>query len=127
MLPHCNGTAGSHLCWKLAENSAGYTFVGRARSSCGKRSTSGLFTHLSKCAWAKSHYEAQVQRGKSRHAAIRSVAFKWLRIAFRCRKDGRKYDSELYQNRSSNRASVTAEFDVQWKRDVYRHLQFEVV
>jgi transposase len=70
---------------------------------------------LNKCAWAKSHYETQVQRGKSRHAAIRSVAFKWLRIAFRCWKGGHKYDSELYQNRSSHRASAAVELEVQWK------------
>jgi transposase len=30
---------------------------------------------IRKCSWAKTAYEAQIQRGKSRHAAIRAVAF----------------------------------------------------
>jgi transposase len=71
---------------------------------------------LNKCAWAKSHYEDQLKRGKGRHAAIRSVAFKWLRIAFRCWKDRCKYDSELYEKHSSKRASSgPGLLHVEWK------------
>jgi len=70
---------------------------------------------LTKCAWAKAHYEAQRERGKSRHAAIRSVAFKWLRISFRCWKERRKYDDDLYQKQSANRASSTSVLEIQWK------------
>jgi len=34
--------------------------------------------------WAKAYYEQQMEKGKSHNTAIRSLAFKWIRIAFRC-------------------------------------------
>jgi hypothetical protein len=48
------------------------------------------------CDWAKAHYELQIQRGKSHNAAIRALAYKWIRILFRCWKDRRPYDGEIY-------------------------------
>ena len=45
-----------------------------------------------KSAWAKSFYDRQRERKKSYHAAIRALAFKWIRILFRCWKDGVTYD-----------------------------------
>jgi hypothetical protein len=38
--------------------------------------------------WAKAFYQAQKQAGKSHQEAVRSLAFKWIRIIFRCWKDG---------------------------------------
>ena len=51
------------------------------------------------CAWAREHYDRQ--RGvdgkrRGHHAAVRSVAFKWIRILFRCWKDGAPYSEERY-------------------------------
>lgn len=48
------------------------------------------------CAWAGAFYRMQVSRGKSHHTAVRSLAYKWLRIAFRCWKDGIPYDDDRY-------------------------------
>jgi transposase len=39
------------------------------------------------CNWAREHYDLQRSRNKSHHAAVRSLAFKWLRILFRCWKN----------------------------------------
>src|SRR5436305_1693198 len=39
---------------------------------------------LRSCGWAKEHYDKQRLKGKGHHASIRSVAFKWIRILFRC-------------------------------------------
>ncbi len=36
------------------------------------------------CPWAKLLYEDQLAKGKSRFSAIRMVAFKWIRILWRC-------------------------------------------
>jgi len=48
------------------------------------------------CGWAREHYEAQRAKGKGHHAAIRSVAFKWIRIFFRCWRDRTLYCEETY-------------------------------
>jgi hypothetical protein len=35
---------------------------------------------LPHCYWAKLYYEQQLSRGASRQAALRALAFKWIRI-----------------------------------------------
>jgi len=39
------------------------------------------------CPWARAFYQQQRTRGKGHHAATRSLAFKWMRILFRCWQD----------------------------------------
>jgi len=51
---------------------------------------------MTRCAWARSHYEAQRARGKGHQAAVRSLAFKWIRVLFRCWKDRTPYDENRY-------------------------------
>jgi len=48
------------------------------------------------CTWARAFYDQQRERGKSHQAAVRSLAFKWLRILFRCWKDATPYDDARY-------------------------------
>ena len=48
--------------------------------------------------WARTYYDQQRVKGKGRHSAIRSLAFKWIRILFRCWKDHQPYDEALYQS-----------------------------
>lgn len=50
-----------------------------------------------KCQWAEDFYQSQRQAGKRHHAAIRSLAFKWLRILFRCWKDRTPYVEAQYK------------------------------
>jgi hypothetical protein len=45
---------------------------------------------------------------KSHHAAVRSLAFKWIRIIFRCWKDGKPYDEEIYMQSLRRRGSLFA-------------------
>lgn len=47
-------------------------------------------------AWAAAYYHLQRERGKSHHAAIRALAFKWIRIIYRCWKDHTPYDEARY-------------------------------
>jgi transposase len=44
-----------------------------------------------KSGWARSFYELQLSRGKKHHTAIRALAYKWIRILFRCWKDRLPY------------------------------------
>ena len=48
------------------------------------------------CDWARAYYGQQRDRGKDHHAAVRALAFKWIRIAFRCWKDGILYNHARY-------------------------------
>lgn len=47
--------------------------------------------------WARAYYNEQRARGKSHHAAVRALAYKWIRILFRCWKDRVPYDEHRYQ------------------------------
>jgi len=47
-------------------------------------------------AGAKAYYELQKQRGKGHNAAIRALAFKWIRIIHRCWKERQPYDENQY-------------------------------
>ena len=56
--------------------------------------------------WARAYYEQQRQRGKGHHAAVRALAFKWIRVAFRCWKNGVAYDESMYLTTLARRASL---------------------
>jgi transposase len=57
------------------------------------------------CAWAAAYYRLQRERGKDHHAAVRALAFKWIRIAFCCWKDGVPYDDARYVRSLRRRGS----------------------
>ena len=46
--------------------------------------------------WARAYYDQQRGRGNHHHAALRSLAFKWMRILFRCWKTRTPYDEATY-------------------------------
>jgi hypothetical protein len=48
-------------------------------------------------AWAKDYYEQQRAKGKPRNTVLRPLAFKWIRILFRCWKDHKPYSEEVYR------------------------------
>lgn len=57
------------------------------------------------CDWARAYYQLQRNRGKDHHAAVRALAFKWIRIAFRCWKDAVPYDDARYLDSLRRRGS----------------------
>ena len=57
-----------------------------------------------KSEWARDYYDQQRAKGKSHHAAVRALAFKWLRILFRCWKDSRPYEESRYLQSLEKRA-----------------------
>ncbi len=73
-----------------------------------------------KCEWAREHYRQQRAKGKGHHAAIRSVGYKWLRILYRCWKDGVPYDEARYvksrlQPESDPPQISTGDVNIRWK------------
>jgi hypothetical protein len=48
------------------------------------------------CEWARQYYDQQRDKGKGHHAAVRALAYKWIRIYFRCWRDGVAYSEERY-------------------------------
>jgi transposase len=46
--------------------------------------------------WARAYYESQRAKGKSHHAAVRALSFKWVRIIFRCWQTRTAYDEVKY-------------------------------
>jgi len=61
------------------------------------------------CDWARAYYQQQISRGKSHQAAVRALAYKWIRIMFRCWKDRLPYDDARYVQSLSKRGSRLAE------------------
>lgn len=57
------------------------------------------------CDWARAYYRQQRDRGTDHHAAVRALAFKWIRIAFRCWKDSVPYDDDRYVESLRRRGS----------------------
>jgi transposase len=60
------------------------------------------------CTWAQAYYASQRARGKGHHAAVRAVAFKWIRILFACWKHRTPYDPQRYLQALQRRGSTLA-------------------
>jgi transposase len=55
--------------------------------------------------WAAAYYEQQRSKGKTRQAALRALAYKWIRILHRCWLTGQPYDESRYLNALKQRGS----------------------
>src|SRR5262245_9257659 len=85
-----------------------------ARFACPKflRQTFHEFasSSIQQSEWALAYYEHRRQeKNRSHHVVVRSLAFKWLRIIYRCWKDGKPYDEEIYMQSLRRRGSLLAE------------------
>ncbi len=70
------------------------------RMACPKflRQTFHEFADASrkKSLWAQAYYEQQRQKGATHHAAVRALAYKWIRILYRCWQSHTRYDEAVY-------------------------------
>jgi transposase len=55
--------------------------------------------------WARAYYQQQRNKGTSHQAAVRALAFKWIRILFRCWQNRTPYDESVYLNALERRGS----------------------
>jgi transposase len=46
--------------------------------------------------WAQVYYQQQREQGKAHQAAVRALAFKWIRILYRCWQDRTPYEESVY-------------------------------
>ncbi len=60
---------------------------------------------LASSAWARQYYDEQRTKGKSHQAAVRALAFKWIRIVYACWKNHTPYDEARYQEARRRRAT----------------------
>jgi transposase len=89
------------------------------RRACPKflRQTFHEYAFLStrKSAWAQAYYRHQREKGVAHPAAVRSLAYKWIRIIFRCWKDSKPYDESLYTGSQQKRRSPLAALGIDTK------------
>ncbi len=57
---------------------------------------------------AKAYYDQQRDGGKGHQAAVHALAYKWIRIVFRCWKNRVAYDEDLYVRALEKRSSKLA-------------------
>jgi hypothetical protein len=55
--------------------------------------------------WAQLYYQQQRDKGKAHQAAVRALAFKWIRILSRCWQDRTPYDESAYLQALNQRGS----------------------
>ena len=55
--------------------------------------------------WAGAYYRQQRDKGSSHQAAVRALAFKWIRILYRCWQTRSPYDESTYLNALKRRGS----------------------
>ena len=60
---------------------------------------------IRKSVWARAYYEQQRNRGKGHHATVRALAFKWIRILFRCWQERTPYNEQIYLQALARRGS----------------------
>ncbi|WP_256575003.1 transposase, partial [Pseudomonas sp. NFIX10] len=51
---------------------------------------------INQSVWAGAYYRQQKAKGCSHQAALRALAFKWIRIVYRCWNAGSQYDESVY-------------------------------
>jgi transposase len=97
--------------------SSGKMRVVYARCACPKflRQTFHEFARLSvaQCQWAQNYVQYYTGKGKRYHTVIRALAFKWIRILFRCWKDSTPYDDAKHMQSLEKRGSIFAKLHLQ--------------
>ena len=93
--------------------SSGKTKVVYFRRACPKflRQTFHEFARLSvtNCQWARNYVDYYyTAKGKKYHAVIRALAFKWIRVLFRCWKNRTPYDEAKYMESLKKKGSIFA-------------------
>lgn len=71
---------------------------------------------LTRSFWARAFYDQQRDKGSTHNAAVRALAFKWIRILHRCWTDRTRYDETRYLNALRRRGSPVLAFAVQQGR-----------
>lgn len=60
---------------------------------------------IKQSAWARAYYDQQRARGQEHQAAVRALAYRWIRILFACWKNRTQYDETRYLQQLARRGS----------------------
>jgi len=66
----------------------------------------GQTVHYS--SWAKVYYQRMIQKGKKHAAILRALAFKWIRVLWKCWQNHQPYDEARYLRQLLHRKSPNA-------------------
>ena len=110
--------------YETAESVQSFTGIGPVSQSSGKsrivyfrracpkfdRQTLHEFARLSvaKCQWARNYLDYYLGKGKKFHTVVRALAWKWIRILFRCWQNRSPYNEEQYLRVLEKRGSMFA-------------------
>jgi transposase len=103
----------------VTERSGGSQWI-HVRRACPRflRQTFHEFASHSirKSTWPRAYYRSQRDLGKSHHAAVRALAFKWIRVLYACWRDRQPYDEATYARSLEKRNSPLAKLTtaLQW-------------
>lgn len=91
---------------------SGKTAVVQMRWACPHflRQTFHEFARVSigQSAWARAFYKQQRARGHGHHQAIRTLAYRWIRVLYACWKSRTVYDEARYLQQLARRGSTLA-------------------
>src|ERR1019366_7483843 len=97
--------------------SRGKSRVVYARAACPKfdRQTFHEFSRLSvtHCQWARNYVQYYTDKGKKYHTIIRALAYKWIRILFKCWQERTPYNEDKYMETLKKRGSIFATLHLQ--------------
>ncbi|HVE69818.1 MAG TPA: IS110 family transposase [Thermoanaerobaculia bacterium] len=89
---------------------SGNSVTVQMRWACPKfiRQTFHEFARVSigQSAWARAFYKQQRARGHGQHQAIRTLAYRWIRIVFACWNNRTTYDESRYLQQLASRGSA---------------------
>ena len=84
------------------ERSSGKTKIHFMRMACPKYQRQTFHEFAGKtvayCPWSRKYYEAQIAKGKKHNQAVRSLAYKWMRILWACWITNTPYNKTTYLN-----------------------------
>lgn len=60
------------------------------------------------CEWAEQYYRRRLSAGTKHHAAVRALAFKWIRILWKCWSTSTRYDEAIYLAALARRKPIAA-------------------
>ena len=117
--------------FEAAENVQSFTGIAPVTKSSGRsrvvffrvacphfdRQTFHEFARLSvaKSQWARNYLDFYTAKGKHFHTIIRALAFKWIRILWKCWKERTPYNEEKYMAALKRRGSIFATMHLQNK------------
>ena len=102
--PTFNSTRVSLPYWSAAATSVGFIGVWPVRPPASDlRQWAGRT--IPRSFWASAYYHGQRAKGCSHQAAVRALAYKWIRILYRCWQTRTPYDESVYLHALKRRGS----------------------